>query len=435
MKEYVKSFIEIITNLLCFLSLLAIYFFCFIAYAIPINRMCRVYVSQLRWVVLLFSMMMVLIFAIDDAIWKHIWGENAVQEVTSQAKPTQRNIAACFKKIFTPYETDDNILTPAEHKAYKKAKLKSALLLLPVSIALTELTLYAVSELGRLTIRLNTYLLFSGTITLALFLLMIFRRDILYRECNWALTPREKIRIRCIVTILCVGSALLFVPRASDRIGTYNMYWEGSPQTPFTFEYQVDDTCALSVENIDGFHEDYFVQQFDLLPKNILSKFVRDGWTIRIDSNYLAEYSWQNNGKRYGPLFYAVSDYPSKTIITHSYNPAIHEIGRYCYNEFADKETVNQLFAAEAEKLRADSIGEELTKAKGFSLETAEGFFANCFVEYTMARDNEKMQEYLIHLIPLTYDYLSTEVFSETMPEKPNQSIKIKGGCKNTSIS
>lgn len=413
MKEYVKSFIEIITNLLCFLSLLALYFFCFTAYAIPINRMCRVYVFQLRWVVLLFSMMMVLIFAIDDAIWEYIWGKNATQDGISQAKP-QGNIAAYFKKIFTPYETDDDIQILTEQKAYRKAKLKSALLLLPISIALTEITLYAVSELGRLTLRLETYLLFSGAITLVLFLLMMFRRDILCGEVNRTLTAHEKIWIRCIVTVLCVGSALLFVPRASDRIGTYNMYWEGTPQTPFTFEYKVDDTCALSVENIDGFHEDYFVQQFDLLPKNILSKFVEDGWAIRIDSNYLAEYSWQNNGKRYGPLFYAVSDYPNKTIITHSYNPAIHELGRYCYNEFADKETVNQLFAAEAEKLRADSIGEELAKANGFSLETAEGFFANCFAEYAMARDNEKLQEHLIHLIPLTYDYLSTEVFIET---------------------
>ena len=420
MKENFKAFFQAVSTFVCILALLSLYFFCFTAYAIPVERMCRVYVFQLRWVVLLFSAMLILIFAIDDAIWDHIWTNGKEVEMKNDVRPkvSERNETSGIKKLIGLYaeneeDIEDEEPTLARQKAYRKAKMKSALLLLPVSVLLTEITLYALSELGRLNLWLDTYLLFSGIITLTLFLFMMFRRDIMCWDVNRTLTEHEKIRIRCIVTILCVGSALLFVPRASDRIGTYNMYWEGTPQTPFTFEYKVDENCSLPVENVDGFQEDYFVEQFDLLPRKVLSKFVKDGWTIRIDSNYLAEYSWKSNGKRYGPLFYAITDYPSKTVITHSYNPAIHEIGRYCYSEFANAETVNRLFTAEAEKLCADSIGED--RSKDFSFETAEGFYASCFMEYVMAQDNEKARDHLAQVIPLTYAYLSAEVFDENV--------------------
>ena len=413
MKENIKAFAHVVSTFVCILSLLALLYFCSTAYALPVERMCRVYVFQLRWVALLFSVMLILIFTIDDAIWGHVWGKNAPQEKISQADPSQGNIAAYFRKVFTPYEADDDLPTLTEQRTYKKAKLKSALLLLPASMALTGITLYAVSELGRMSICLDTYLILSAVITLVLFLYMMFRRDILCGELNQTLSTRKKMHIRCAVTALCVGAALLFVPKAADRIATYNMYWEGSPKTPFTFEYKVNENCTLPVENVDGFRENYFVEQFDLLPRKVLSKFVEDGWTIRIDSNYLAEYSWRTNGKRYGPLFYAITDYPSKTVITHSYNPAIHEIGRYCYSEFANAETVNRLFTAEAEKLRADSVGEDLSKV--FSFETAEDFYASCFMEYVMTQDNEKAIDHLAQVIPLTYAYLSTEVFDENV--------------------
>lgn len=140
----------------------------------------------------------------------------------------------------------------------------------------------------------------------------------------------------------------------------------------------------------------------------------------QLNLDLLPEYSWQSNGKRYGPLFYAITDFPSKTIITHSPFAMMHEFALYSYDQVVDNETVEQLFTNEAEQLRADLIGEDLSKAKGFFLEKPEDFYANCFMEYIMAQDNEKASAHLAQVIPLTYAYLSTEVFGENLDTATN---------------
>lgn len=394
MKDFFKVIVHVILSLICFLSLLAIYNFCTTAYILPVERMCRVYAFSLWWVSLLFSLMLVLVFAIDDAVWEHIGG-NEIKSTkrTVQIRKANPTEAKGFRSLFAIYEEEPTDIAQAQQAVYKKAKLKCALQLLPVYIVLAELTLYAVSELGHLTCSVETYLLFGGATALMLSMGMFFRRSILCGELNQALTTRQKMALRCIVTAACAISALLLVPSAAGRITTYNMYWEGSPRTPYSFTYKVCDGCDLSVENIDGFREDLYTSDFDLLPRKVLSKFAEDGWTIRIDSNYLAERSWQSNGKRYGPLFYAITDYTSKTVIAHSAYFAMQEIGRYCYDEIADKETVDQLFATEAESFRTDSAEQEISQGAPF--ENAEHFFAFCFAKYAVAQDNVKAETHL----------------------------------------
>lgn len=378
MKEFFKALLQTISAFFCIASLLAICFFCCTAYAIPVDRMCKVYASSLNLVVLLFSMMLLLVFVADDAFWEHLCSK------------LNRN-------------TEEEGKSQLNERDYKAAKIKCALYLLPVSIVITELTLYAISELGRFSISLETYLIGSAVIVLALFFGMMLRRDFISGEWNKASAEHKKPWLRYTAMALCVISAIVFVPRAYARISTYNSYWEGSPQTSFSFEYRVNDKDILTVRNVDGYSAESYISYLDQIPETVLTKLVEDGWTICIDSNHLAEFSWQSNGKRRGPLYYSMTDYPNKTIIASFEYPMVQEIGRFCYNEISDKETAEQLFSAEARKLADNGSGLEIPE--GY-LESAESYLIFCFTKYVTAQNDNNAMVQLAQAIPLTFDYI-----------------------------
>lgn len=376
MKEILKGFIQSGIELLFCFSLLSILVFVFVAYVIPVDRMCGVDVHQLHLMVLIGSSLFMAAPAIGDIVRDCLRDDRRVEETDNE-----------------------------KQRVTKEAGHEKTLWQVPIPIVLTEIALYAINETCDISISLEKYLIISGAIALFLFFWMALRRRVLYGAFSQGLTKRQKLCLVGTTIALCAGLTVLIVPRAADRIRTYSMYWEGSPQTPYTFEYPVNDTRVLIVENMDGGHAaPYYFKYFDLLPGNVLSEFAEEGWKIRIDSNYLAEYSWQKNGKRYGPLTYATTDRQGKTIITHSCIPAIFEIGRYCYNSIADKEKVEKLYAAEAGNISPGNVEGELYSGESFT--DPEEFFAASFQKYVLAKGNNALGAQLAQKIPMTTAYL-----------------------------
>ncbi len=216
------------------------------------------------------------------------------------------HIAKRFSNLLIPvqkdeYDDEGELLVPEFNmQVFKKKLLCFGVVLLTSAVAFAiemyVLSIISGAEMGIKTLGIMTIM---ASVCTTLFSSLIYKmviKPISVSECG-----KKGITVYCIIIALLTVAFMLYVPQTITRMETYSSYWDGGHGTPYVFEYEIDDTCKMKIDNKNGLSSDGYVRVLDQFSKEELRNFADSGWVIVIDSDYLAEHSWQESGKKYIP--------------------------------------------------------------------------------------------------------------------------------------
>jgi len=214
-------------------------------------------------------------------------------------------IAKKFSDLLIPVQKDEydegELLVPKFNMQVFKKKLLCFGVVLLTSAVVFAMEMYALSIISGAKIGIKTLgiMTIMASVCTALFSSLVYKmviKPISVSECG-----KKGITVYCIIIALMTVVFMLYVPQTITRMETYSSYWDGGHGTPYVFEYEIDDTYKMKIDNKNGLSSDGYVRVLDQFSKEELRNFADSGWVIVIDSDYLAEHYWQESGKKYIP--------------------------------------------------------------------------------------------------------------------------------------
>ena len=104
----------------------------------------------------------------------------------------------------------------------------------------------------------------------------------------------------------------------------------------------------INLVNADGVHNlNAFLMEVKKIPESILYEFQADGWSYRVDSEYVDDF-----GASKGTQYAGCCSYRNKSIYVKFDYATVHEFGHY-YHEIIDASDFDDIFEKEAEAARA----------------------------------------------------------------------------------
>jgi len=230
------------------------------------------------------------------------------------------HIAKRFNALFVPavkQEKDDEDGLPVlEFDANRfKKKLLCFLTVFAVTLVVAALELYALSVVSDARIEFKTLSVISIMAAVSNALLSTVIGGLL-NSISETIPGKIKALVCSVVIAALFIGFVFYVPNTVTKIATFNLYWEGNHGKPYDIVYTVNDTHELTIHNQDGTVSQWYIEALKEIPESTLCEIVNDGWNIIADSDYLAEYSWKANDKKFNPklLYYSLKDTENKTI-------------------------------------------------------------------------------------------------------------------------
>ena len=134
-----------------------------------------------------------------------------------------------------------------------------------------------------------------------------------------------------------------------------------------------------------------YLEEINKIPEAILYEFQADGWSYRIDSEYVDDF-----GARNGEEYAGCCSYMSKSIYVKFYYATIHEFGHY-YHRIIDASDFDEIYEKEVEAARA-VLGDYATTNEN-------EYFAEAFDYWINWSDNSGKMKELKDAAPETYEF------------------------------
>ena len=148
----------------------------------------------------------------------------------------------------------------------------------------------------------------------------------------------------------------------------------------------------VNLVNADkAFNLNVYLEEIHKIPEAILYEFQADGWSYRIDSEYVDDFGDRNNAEYAG-----CCSYMNKSIYVKFYYATIHEFGHY-YHRIIDTSDFDEIYEMEAEAAR-DVLGDYATT-------NDKEYFAEVFDYWINWSDNSGKMNALKEAAPETYEF------------------------------
>lgn len=162
-------------------------------------------------------------------------------------------------------------------------------------------------------------------------------------------------------------------------------------------------TEAVSIENVDGVCLDEVSAELKLVPEPILARFADDGWTVRMDREYLERLS-----ENYGYTCIAATSYRNRGIYLTAASSLVHEFGHFLHYALGFPQETEALFEAEARNAAF---------LRDHARSNFREYFADCFAYWIKNREDADAMTLFAREAPETFCYFAAlEEDSWTVP-------------------
>ena len=152
-------------------------------------------------------------------------------------------------------------------------------------------------------------------------------------------------------------------------------------------------TPDIIVYNPDRVYVDGLMEELQRVPNPILQSFSEQGWSLRLDQDYLEYLS-----DRYGYTCIAATSYKNKGIYLTTAGSLLHEFGHFLDWSMDFPEEVDRIFEKEAQSacfLRA------------YAKSSRREYFADYFSLWISQQDDDSVRNLMRQETPGTYDYFT----------------------------
>lgn len=148
----------------------------------------------------------------------------------------------------------------------------------------------------------------------------------------------------------------------------------------------------VNLVNADDVHDlNSYLEEINKIPEAILYEFQADGWSYRIDSEFVDDF-----GDRNGQDYAGCCSYLDKSLYIKFCYATIHEFGHY-YHRIIDASDFDDIYEKEAEEARG-ILGD-------YAASSENEYFAESFAYWINWADNSGKMRNLKNVAPETYEF------------------------------